>query len=202
MSDTRRPKNNFWLEFGPLLIFFLIYIYLRRTLDDPNTAIYPAAIVLAVASTLALAWTWIKHRTVSGVLIFSTVLVCFFAAMAYFLNDPRFFYIKPTVVSTIMGLAILGGVVFKKNVIRLMFGDAFELPDAKWNVLAIRWGLFFLFMAVINEFVWRTYSEDFWVKFKVFGFLPLSILFTMSQLPFIMKHGTVKGQEAQNPQDG
>ena len=202
MSDTQKPKNNFWLEFGPLLAFFLVYIYLRKTLDDPNTAIYPAAIVLAVASTIALAWSWIKHRTVSGVLIFSTVLVCFFAGLAYFLKDPRFFYVKPTIINVLFGVAVIGGVFAKKNVIKLMFGEAFELPQKAWNVLAIRWGLFFFVLAGLNELVWRTQSEPFWVNFKLFGLIPLTLVFTMSQVPFIMKHGTMKGQEAQNPQDG
>lgn len=195
MSATQKPKNSFWLEFGPLLIFFIVYSYLRRTLEDPGFAIYPAAIVLAVASSLALLWSWMRHKNVSWILIFSTVLICFFAAIAYIFNEPKFIYMKPTIVSLVMGVAVLGGVVFKKNVIRLLLGEAFELPDDKWTILAIRWGIFFLAMAAINEFVWRNYSENFWVKFKVFGFLPLSVLFTMSQVPFILKHGKVRDQD-------
>ncbi len=196
MNDQNKTRsNNQWIEFGPLLVFFVFYYWMRRVSDDPNTAIYPAAGLLAVLSVFAVAYAWVKHRTVPGVLIFSTALVCFFAGIAYFLKDPRFFYIKPTIVNIIFGLAVIGGVFAKKNVIKLMFGEAFELPEKAWNKLAIRWGLFFFFCAALNELVWRTQSEPFWVNFKLFGLMPLTIIFTMTQIPFILKNGTVKGME-------
>ena len=100
---------------------------------------------------------------------------------------------KPTIVNSFFGLGVIGGIFFQKNVIKLMMGDAIDLPDIKWNTLAIRWGIFFFAMAILNELIWRNFSEDFWVKFKVFGFLPITLLFTLTQLPFIMKHGAVKG---------
>ncbi len=192
--NKSRP-NTQWLELGPLLVFFVFYYWMRRTVEDPNTAIYPAAGLLAVLSVLAVAYAWFKHRTVPGLLIFSTSLVCFFAGIAYFLKDPRFFYIKPTIVNVVFGLGVIGGVFAKKNVIKMMFWEAFELPDAAWNKLAIRWGLFFFLCAALNELVWRTQSEPFWVNFKLFGLMPLTIIFTMTQIPFIMKNGTVKGME-------
>jgi len=99
------------------------------------------------------------------------------------------------VVNILFGLGVLGGVLFKKNVLKMMLGEAFELADKAWNTLAIRWGLFFFVLAAINEVVWRTQTEQFWVNFKFFGLVPLTFIFTMSQIPFIMKHGKVKGQE-------
>jgi len=182
-NQAAPKKNSFWLDFGPLLIFFGGVHYLKRD--------YPAGI-LAVAATLALAWAWIRHRHTSPVLIFSTIVIGGFALAAFIFDDKRFVFMKPTVMNIIFGLAVLGGVLFKKNVIKMLMGSAFELPDDKWNVLAIRWALFFFAMAIVNELVWRNFSESFWAGFKVFGFLPLTVLFTLTQLPFLNKYGTMK----------
>ncbi len=183
-------KPSFWLDFGPLLVFFASFQYFKRS--NPDDAMIWAAGILAVSAALALAWSWIKHRHTSPVLIFSTLVIGGFALAAFVFDDKRFVLMKPTVMNTIFGLAVIGGVFFKKNVIKMMMGSAFELPDPKWNTLAIRWGLFFFAMAVLNELIWRNFSEDFWIKFKVFGFMPLTILFTASQLPFMTKYGKMK----------
>lgn len=100
---------------------------------------------------------------------------------------------KPTIVNTLFGIGVVGGAFLGKNVLKMLLGDAIELPDVKWNSLAIRWGIFFFAMAILNEVIWRNFSEDFWVKFKVFGFMPLTLIFTLSQLPFIQKHGKMRG---------
>jgi len=196
MTEEKKPApKKQWIEFGPLLIFFVVYFYLRRTAEDPNTAIYPAAILLAVLSLATVSYTWLKDRTVPGVLVFSAVAVGFFAGIAYFFQDPRFFYIKPTVMNILFGVAVIGGVFIKKNVLKILLSDAFELADNHWNKLAFRWGFFFFACAALNELVWRTQSEEFWVSFKIFGLIPLTFLFTMSQIPYILKHGKVRGQE-------
>ena len=143
------PKKH-WIEFGPLIIFFVVYMWLRRTSDDPNSAIYPAAAILAILSIAAVAFTWLKDRTVPGVLVFSAVLVCFFAGIAYLFQDPRLFYIKPTIINSIFGAAVIGGVIVKKNVLKILLMDAFELPDKAWNALAIRYGIFFFACAGLN----------------------------------------------------
>lgn len=187
---TPAKKTSFWLDFGPLLGFFASFLYFKRA--NPDEALIWAAGVLGVAAVLALAWSWFKHRHTSPILIFSTVVICGFALAAFIFDDKRFVFMKPTVMNVIFGLAVLGGVVFKKNVIKMMMGSAFELPDPKWNVLAIRWAIFFFAMAALNEVIWRNFSEDFWAGFKVFGFLPLTIAFTMTQIPFLNKFGQMK----------
>jgi len=194
-EDNNTAPQKQWIEFGPLLIFFIVYIWLRRTLEDPNEAIYPAAGVLAVLSIATVTYTKIRHKTVPLVLVFSAVMVCFFAGIAYIFDDPRFFYIKPTILNIIFGIGVIGGVFFKKNVIKMILGDAFNLPQKAWNNLAIRWGLFFFLSAGLNEIAWRNFSEPTWVKFKLFGLIPLSFIFAMSQIPFIMKHGSIKGHD-------
>jgi len=189
-SAPKKP-NTFWLDFGPLLIFFGAFQYFKRS--NPDDAMVWAAGVLAIVAAIALLISWLRYKHLSGILIFSTLLVVGFAGLAFFTGDKKILYIKPTIVNIAFGLAVIGGVFIKKNVLKMMMGEAIELPDTKWNTLAIRWGIFFFAMAALNEFIWRTQSEDFWATFKVFGFLPLTFVFTLSQLPFIQKHGKMRG---------
>lgn len=185
-----QKKLPFWIDFGPLLIFFAAFHYLKR--EHPDDALIWAAGVLAVAAVIALIYAWLKYKHTSPILIFSTVVIGGFALAAFVFDDKRFVFMKPTVMNAIFGLAVLGGAFFKKNVIKMFMGSAFELPDPKWNVLAVRWALFFFAMAVLNEVIWRNMSESFWANFKVFGFLPLTILFTATQIPFLTKYGKMR----------
>ena len=193
---TKKHKPSQMLELGPLLVFFILYQVLKKS--QPDTALYIAAAVLAGLSILTLIFSRIKYGSLPMMLVFTTVLVSGSAALAYFFKDERFIYMKPTVINTLFGVAVIGGVVFKKNVIQMVMGQAIEMPLKAWNNLAIRWGIFFFVLAAINEYVWRTYGEDFWVKFKVFGFFPLTLLFTLLQIPFIMKNGTMKAETPAN----
>ena len=199
MTETKPPsasppegvkKLPFWIDFGPLLIFFAAFMYWKR--DNPDDAMIWAAGVLAVSATIALIYAWFKYKHTSPILIFSTIVIGGFALAAFLFDDKRFIYMKPTVMNAIFGIAVIGGVFFKKNVIKMMMGSAFDLPDEKWNIFAIRWGVFFFAMAILNEVIWRNFSETFWASFKVFGFLPLTILFTAAQIPFLTKHGTIR----------
>ena len=189
-SEAPAKKNSFWLDFGPLLIFFGAFHYLKR--DYPDDAMIYAAGILTVAATLALIYAWVRHRHTSPILIFSTVVIGLFALAAFIFDNENIVKIKPTVMNIIFGVAVLGGVFFKKNVIKMLMGSAFELPDDKWNVLAIRWGIFFFALAAINEVVWRHFSTEFWIGFKTFGFLPITLIFTLSQVPFLTKYGTMR----------
>lgn len=182
------PKagNNFLVDFGPIAIFVVLYNYLRRS--DPDGAIYTAAAVFTLAAIIALAYSRLKHGKFSGTLLFTTLIIILTVALAYFFKDPRFIYMKPTVVNAVFGVVTIGGVFAGKNVIKMMMGGAFKLPVKAWNTLAIRWGLFFFAMAALNEIIWRTQTEAFWANFKLLGFLPLTFVFTLTQVPFIMKH--------------
>lgn len=183
-------KLPFWVEFGPLLIFFGSFLYLKR--DNPDDAMIWAAGILTIAAALALIFAWFKYKHTSPLLIFSTGVIGAFALAAFVFDDKRFIFMKPTVMNILFGAAVIGGVLLKKNVIKMMMGGAIELPDAKWNVFAMRWGVFFFAMAILNEIIWRTQTETFWIGFKTFGFLPITILFTASQIPFLTKHGEMK----------
>lgn len=188
--QTARP-NSFWLDFGPLLVFFISFHWIKRS--NPDDAMLIAAGIFAVAAVIALTIGWFKHRKLSGMLLLSTAIIVITAGLALASDNKIIFYMKPTIVNALFGIAAIGGVLVNRNIIRLMIGDAFELPDRVWNKLAIRWGLFFFAMAMLNEVIWRTQSEAFWVNFKVFGFLPITILFTLTQIPLINRHGGLAG---------
>lgn len=184
-------NNHVWLDFGPLLIFFGTFHWIKR--DNPDDAMLIAAGIFAVAAVIAVIIGWFRYKSVSPMLLLSTGIIVITAGLALLADNPIIFYMKPTIVNALFGIAAIGGVIVNRNVIRLLIGTAFTLPEKIWDTLAIRWGLFFFAMAAINELVWRTQSEEFWVNFKVFGFLPLTILFTLSQIPLISKNGGLAG---------
>ena len=190
-QTAAKKPNNFWIDFGPLLVFFIAFQYFKR--NQPDQAMLWAAGIFAVVAVIALLIGWLKYNHISKMLLFSTAIIVVTAGLAIWSGNKTIFYMKPTVINILFGIAVIGGVFLKKNVIKMMMGEAINLPDARWDTLAIRWGLFFFAMAALNELIWRTQTEDFWATFKVFGFLPLTFVFTLSQLPFIQKHGTLRG---------
>ena len=189
--DGTGGGNSFWLDFGPLLVFFVAFHWLRR--DHPDEAMLWAAGIFAAAAVVALVIGWLRHRTVSGMLLLSTAIIVVTAGLALASDNKIIFFMKPTIVNALFGAAAIGGALIGKNVIKMMVGSAFTLPDRAWNGLAWRWGLFFFAMAALNEVIWQNSSEEFWVNFKVFGFLPLTLLFTLSLIPYIRRHGGLAG---------
>ena len=196
MTDTSAPsektKPSMWLEFGPLMVFFVAFQILKRS--NPDNAMLQAAGLFAIVAIIALIISWVKYKAVSPMLILSTVIIALTAGLAIAFDNKAIFFMKPTLVNSLFGIAVIGGVFFKKNIVEMLLGNAFEMPLDKWNVIAIRWGLFFFFSAALNEIIWRNFSEDFWVNFKVFGFMPLTLVFTLTQIPFIQKYGKLKNQ--------
>jgi intracellular septation protein len=190
-NDTpAKPKPHWAYEFGPLLVFFIAFQIIRRS--NPDDAMLQAAGIFAITAIIALLLSWLKHKTVSPLLIFATVIIGATAGLAIWTDNKLIFFIKPTIMNVLYGLGVIGGVIFKRNIIQLLLGNAFEMPEEKWNVIAIWWGLFFFACAIINEVVWRNFSENFWVTFKTFGFMPLTFLFMICQIPFIQKYGRLK----------
>ncbi len=187
-ADPAKP-SNFLVDFGPVAIFVGVYHYLRRS--DPDGAMLTAAGVFMVVAVIALVYSRVKTGKFSGMLLLTTVIICITAGLAIFSGNKTIFYMKPTIVNSLFGIAVLGGIFLKKNVIKLMMGEAVALPDKAWNNLAVRWGIFFFFLAALNEVIWRTQTEEFWVNFKIVGFMPLTLVFTLTQIPYIMKHGNM-----------
>lgn len=167
------------IELGPLLAFFAVYW---------GYGIYPATAVLMVATVVSLVASRTLLGKISAMPIVTAVVVCVFGGLTFWLNDPSFIKMKPTLVNLIFAAALAIGLALGKPLIKMLFGEQLKLTDEGWHQLTVRWMLFFLSMAALNEFVWRSFSEATWVSFKVFGLLPLSLAFAVAQIGLIRRH--------------
>jgi len=170
------PLLKLVLELGPLGIFF--FANTRAGLFWA-TGLFMGAVVIALAISYALTRRLPVMPVVSG------IVVLVFGGLTLWLQDETFIKMKPTIVNTLFGAILLGGLAFGRSLLGYVFDSVFRLTDNGWRTLTFRWGIFFLVLAVLNEVVWRNFSTDTWVNFKVFGIMPLTLLFTFSQLPLI-----------------
>lgn len=197
-GDPRKVEINpllkFALELGPLLVFFFANLRGEWLIDtfpalgsigDP---IFLATFLFMVATAIALAVSWALTRTLPMMPLVSGVVVLVFGALTLYLQDEIFIKMKPTIVNGLFAAVLLGGLMFGKALLGYVFEAAFKLDAEGWRKLTLRWGLFFVFLAILNEVVWRNFSTDFWVAFKVWGTMPVTIAFTLSQMPLIMRH--------------
>lgn len=146
--------------------------------------IYWATGVFMIAAPAALLVTWFRDRKLKPLPIVTAVIVLFFGGMTLWFSDPRFIYIKPTLVASLTALALLGGVLFKRSLLKPLMGSALELSDEGWRALSLRFGLFSIALAGLNELVWRSYTphaEHVWVWFKFLGIPGLTVAFMLSQ---------------------
>ena len=172
---------KFVTDFGPLALFLYIYYSSGK---DIKVALVP----FIIATILALIFVWFIEKRVPMVPLLGGLLITFFGGLTIYFNNPIFIYIKPTIINILFGLTLLiSNKFFNKNFLKFFFQKAILLKEEGWNILNKRWAFFFFFLAMLNEFVWRTQSELFWVNFKVWGVLPLTIIFTGLQLPLIKK---------------
>jgi intracellular septation protein len=174
------PLLKLVLELGPLAVFF--FANARIPGDDRlfwATGLFMGAVVIALAISFVLIRRLPVMPLVSG------IVVLVFGGLTLWLQDETFIKMKPTIVNTLFGGILLGGLAFGRSLLGYVFDSVFRLTDNGWRTLTFRWGIFFLVLAVLNEIVWRNFSTDTWVSFKVFGIMPLTLLFTFSQLPLI-----------------
>jgi len=167
------------IDLGPLLVFFGAYVM---------GGIYWATGVLMVAMLVALIAARVVLGHISPALIATTVLVEVFGAMTLWLHDPSFIKMKPTIINIAFGIVLLGGLAVGKPLLKLLLGEALRLTEEGWRSLTLRWGFFFFGLAALNEIVWRNFSEGTWATFKVFGILPLTMLFFALQWGLIRRH--------------
>ena len=173
---------KFVTDFGPLLIFFTIYY---KSGNNLSTAIPP----LIVATIVAVAVMYFVEKKIPYVPLIGGIIITLFGSLTLYFNNPVFIYMKPTIINIIFGLTLIfGKTFFNKNFLKFFFKTAFQLDELGWSKLNNRWAYFFIFLAILNEIVWRTQSEATWVNFKVWGILPLTFIFTAFQLPMINKH--------------
>jgi intracellular septation protein len=197
-SDPKKKEINpllkLALELGPLMVFFFAnargewLVGKFPILGDFGGPIFVATGLFMVATAIALAASWILTRTLPMMPLVSGIVVFIFGALTLWLQDDVFIKMKPTIVNTLFGATLLGGLLFGKSLLGYVFDSAFRLDAEGWRKLTLRWGVFFLFLAVVNEVVWRSFSTDAWVAFKVWGIMPITLVFTFFQMPLIMRH--------------
>ena len=173
---------KFITDFGPLLIFFVIYY---RSGNNLTVAIPP----LIISTLIAVVIIYFVEKKIPYVPLIGATIISLFGGLTLYFNNPIFIYMKPTIVNIIFAaILIISNIFFNKNFLKLFLQTAFQLNDEGWKKLNFRWAYFFVFLAILNEIVWRTQPETTWVNFKVWGMLPITIIFTAMQLPLIKKY--------------
>ncbi len=193
---TVNPLLKLALELGPLGVFFFAnargeWIVERVPALAPiGEPIFLATALFMVAMLISLSVSLALTRTLPIMPLVTAVVVVVFGGLTLWLHDETFIKMKPTIVNTLFGAVLLGGLFFGRSLLGYVFASAFKLDAEGWRKLTLRWGVFFLFLAVVNEVVWRNFSEATWVAFKVWGIMPITVAFTLFQMPLIMRHST------------
>ena len=173
---------KFLTDFGPLLIFFSVYY---KSGNNLIIAIPP----LIIATILAIIIVYVIEKKIPYVPLIGGIIITLFGGLTLYFKNPVFIYMKPTIVNVIFaGFLILSRVFFNRNFLKFFLQTAFQLSDLGWDKLNFRWAYFFIFLAILNEIVWRTQPEATWVNFKVWGVLPITFIFTAFQIPLINKY--------------
>ena len=173
---------KFLTDFGPLAIFFYYYY-------DGGKDLKVALIPFIIATIVALTLVWILEKKIPKVPLLSGILITFFGGLTIYFNDPIFIYVKPTIINILFALALFFGKYFTSEpILKKIMGKSIALTDIGWELLNKRWMYFFFGLAILNECVWRTQTEEFWVNFKVWGMLPITLVFTGFQISLINKH--------------
>ena len=182
-TPARKKKLNPWLKFalelGPLILFFIA---------NSKFGIFAATGVLMAGVVLTLAVSYAITRHLPAMPVVTAILVLVFGSLTYLLHDETFIKVKVTILYTLFGAGLIGALYFGKLLLPIVFDMAIHIDEAGWRKLTWRWGLFFFFLACLNEVVRRSVSTDIWVNFKVFGILPLTLIFAVAQAPLIMRH--------------
>jgi len=175
-----KPGLRLLLDFAPLAAFFIGYRLF---------GIMVATALIIGATLLSLVITYAIERKIALTPLISGVLITVFGGLTLALNDEHFIKIKPTIINCLFAAVLLGGVYgLKRGLLRYVLQMALALSDEGWMKLSVRWGFFFLFLAALNEVIWRNFSTDFWVDFKVFGMFTCTVLFTLAQFPLIKRY--------------
>ena len=182
MFPVNKSFIKFITDFGPLLVFFSFYYKSEKNL---TVAIPP----FIVATLIALIVVWFLEKKIPMVPLLGGIFITLFGGLTIYFDNPIFIYIKPTIINILFGIALLFGKFFSDEpILKKMLGKSLQLTDEGWKILNLRWVYFFFGLALLNEIIWRTQSEEFWVNFKVWGILPLTIIFTAFQISIINKY--------------
>lgn len=194
MTDAAAPKKHLdplpklALDLGPLLLFFFANSW---------RGIYFATAAFMAATLLTLAISYYLIRRFPVMPIVTAVIVIVFGALTLWLHDETFIKLKPTIIYVMFAVVLLAGLAAGRPLFQLVLDGAFHMKEEGWRKLTLNWSLFFLAMAAVNEFVWRSFTTDQWVAFKTFGFLPLTLVFAVSQAPIMAKYA-IKDPDAKS----
>lgn len=189
-TSAPNPLLKLALEIGPLALFFV---------TNGKAGIFWATGVFMVAILISLTLTWLLERRLPILPLVTGVVVLVFGGLTLILQDELFIKLKPTIVNTLFAAILFGGLFWGKSFLKSLMGSMFRMTDQGWRLLTIRWAIFFIVLAVLNEIVWRNTSTDTWVSFKVFGIMPLTILFSLSQLPAMNRHQLPNDESGSEP---
>ena len=193
-EERHHPLLKMALEIGPLMVFFFGNLrgeWLAKTFPALTAVGGPLLIATAlfmVATVISLIVSKIVFKHLPIMPFVSGIVVLVFGGLSIWLQDETFIKMKPTIINTLFGVVLLGGLALRKNPLKLLLGDAVKMPEEGWRKLTLNYGLFFLTLAAINEVVWRTQPDDIWVVFRFPGLLILSVLFSFAQVPLMMKY--------------
>ncbi len=177
------PFLKIILEMGPLAIFFI---------SNGVKGIFFATAALMVATIISLIASRLLLKRIPVMPLVTGIFVMVFGSLTIYLQDATFIKIKPTILNLLFASALGGGLLFGKLLLKIVLGEVLQMQEEGWRILTIRWVGFFIFLAIMNEIVWRNFSESFWVSFKSFGVMPLTLLFMMSQVSLIMKYQVIE----------
>jgi intracellular septation protein len=180
LPRTLTHTQRMALDFAPLAVFFLSYRF---------GGLMVATLALIAATFLSLALSYFCERRVAPAPLLSALLIGIFGGLTLLLQDPLFIKMKPTILNALFALVLLTGAYgFRRGLLKPLLEMALTLTEEGWRILSLRWGYFFLFLAALNEIIWRNFSTDFWVGFKVFGMLTITLAFAVAQYPLIKRH--------------
>lgn len=196
MADETKKEINplirLAIEIGPLAVFFIA---------NTRADIFVATGAFMVAILVSLTASLILERRLPVMPLVTAGVVFVFGGLTLLLQDELFIKLKPTIVNSLFAIAIFVGLRMGRNFVKVVMGAAVKLTDKGWRILAMRWGVFFIVLAILNEIVWRSVSTDAWVSFKVFGILPLTLVFSFAQVPVLMRYAVEDPDDAKVNED-
>ena len=174
-----KPFYKLLIDIGPLAVFFIFY---------SRSGLQASILPFMIATVIAVLFSYVLEKRIPIMPTVGALIILLFGGLTIYFDNEIFFKMKPTIINLLFAVILFGGNLINKPLLKLLLGAALKLEEAGWNILTQRWIAFFIALAILNEIVWRTQSTDIWVNFKVFGILPITFIFTMTQFPLIKKY--------------
>jgi intracellular septation protein len=189
MIKKKEGIAKFLCDYLPLIIFFIAYKVPKSFLINYHLEpLIFATICLVFTAIISLIISYILIKKISQIALFSTIILTIFGSLTAIFNDEIFIKIKPTIINLIFAIILIVSYLKKKPILAILFESQIQMSKQSWLTLSLRFGCYFIFLAILNEIIWRNFTTDFWVNFKVFGMMTLSIIFMILQFPFLVSN--------------